>query len=223
MRELITIVERAGYYNAEREKIIQHMIDALNDNVYWDRDARNPDDPDNDEPMWDNNAHDMARTWDEFGWNEDKFGRHNPDLTDHSKCEVFQNKLRHWANLRFDEVTKKIDEIPLENGRFAVSRVINVGDWQPKDGLGIYWTFDYEGADIDDAPWGERNGRPIWLHGHVSPHDVDWYNTYLANMDWHSGDAENELRINKGAYVMLDRFEDKETGASKEVGRPYKA
>jgi hypothetical protein len=204
------LAERADFAEPQRERIIQHMLSHLSRNMYWDTAARTK----TGDPMNADDIYDMARDW--------GYDIKDPDVTNSPE---FQKRLHQWGEARYGEVEQKLAAIPLINGKFAISRLINVkGKWSPSDGLGIYWTFDYEGTDIDESPWGyQEDGRNIWMHALVDPKDVDWFSTYLANMDWMHGDREQELRLKKGVPVTLVRFEDSLTDKTMDVGKTFKA
>lgn len=220
MRHWINLIEHAGYGESQREKIISHMITHLTQGMYWDTTAI---DPKTGQPMNDDSASDMASTWHEFGAFPD-LGEHNPHDPNFHDTGIFQKKLVAWANERYDEVDAKLKAIPLVDGYFSISRIIRVKDWVPQDGLGIYWTFDFQGADMAESPWArDAEGHNIWMHGYVRPHDVDWFNTYLANMDWMSGDVEHELRVNRGATIWLASYEYADEGHQIQMGIEFKA
>jgi hypothetical protein len=201
----------------DRARIIQHMIDSVSTGTYWDVDAKMPDGS----PMdgWDD-GEDMASTWE---WGEDKEeGHYNPE------GPHFADRLTRWAHARYDEVLEKlVMNISIENGLICISRIMRLPDWNgfdPNRGVGIYWTFDRENAEIDGAPWGKHTDdtQDMWVHGLVHPSHVDWYNTFLANMDWMSGDREHELRLKKGSPIHVKYVSD-EAGIRHEIGTTYNA
>jgi hypothetical protein len=188
MRAFMTIVE-SMIPRVDRNAIIQHMISSVMSHKYWDTDARDPDG----NPMSSNDAYDMSSTWAEF---------HDGDFD--IDGAYFKQFVAKWAEERFDEVVGWLNDIPLDNGCYRIHRVIRVPHgWKPKNGLGVYWTYDVQGAEID-TPWGhKRDGHDHWLHGLVEPQHVDWAGTILAGMDWMSGGRELELRVKKGAPIKL--------------------
>jgi hypothetical protein len=177
----------------DRAAIINHMISHVGNGDYWDRDARPRGSV---EPIGDESAIDMARDW----------GLDAGDGSEIPNSPEFVARLRQWGEARYAEVIDKLNAVPLHAGRFVVHRSIRVmGEFQPKDGLGIYWTFDYDNADYE-APWSEHDyeeSSEVLMHALVEPRFVDWRNTILANMCWMSGDQEHEMRLIKGSPLML--------------------
>lgn len=192
MRKWITIVERV-VPSANREAIIAHMVNSVESGVYWDENGKTTDG----KPMHNDDAYDMSATW---GY-DDGLETEEYDVASNE----FKERLNKWAQERYDEVIEKLDAVPLEDGRYNIRRKIKVlRGWEPSNGLGIYWSFDI--AEVD-APWAskdmQQNGIEVELHGLVAPQYVDWYYTILSNMDWFSGDREQEIRVIRGSPIEL--------------------
>lgn len=192
MRKWITIVERVTP-QVNKDAIIAQMINSVANGLYWDENGKTPD---GQQMMSTDDSYDMAATW----GHDDGLG------TDYDTAsDAFKERLTRWAHERYDEVIEKLDAVPLEDGRYSIRRKIKVlPGWKPSDGLGIYWSFDI--AEVD-PPWAsedmQQNGIDVELHGLVAPQYVDWYYTILANMDWFSGDREQEIRVVRGAPIEL--------------------
>lgn len=211
MREWVALCERM-VPDQDRRAIIDHMVDNLLQGIYWDHDARHPK---TGEQMTTDDAYIMAHDlWDH--------PLTDPDIVDQPE---FQEKLRSWFEERYDEVVSRLGAIPLDQGRYSIHREIKVpSDWQPSDGLGIYWTYDRDGSDYE-TPWGgESEGVVVVLHGMVAPQHVDWRNTILANMDYHNGDTEFEMRVIKGSPIhLLSIIEPYANDTTHTVGETFRA
>jgi hypothetical protein len=177
----------------DRNKIIRKMVTTLLSNQYWDDNTGGREMGSDLESMID-------------AWNSDEGTSHEAD------SPLIKRKVTAWAKERYDWAIEKLSQVPLEDGLYSVKRTIQVPQtWQPADGLGVYWSFDidYDGVD---SPWAtdemRNTGRQVLLHGMVRPDHVDWTNTILANMDWYSGDREQEIRVLKGSPVHLIAFDE---------------
>ena len=187
----------------DRERVIATMLHALNAGRHWDTMTKHR--------LGDDNIYDMLETFrDELPSEVQGLA---PD--DVIKTPEFQKLLRGWCEGRFDEVRQKLARIPSVGGRYKVHRIIKVRrDWfkdvrrQGGTSLGIYWTYDLAGwdAEIGVYPvWAKKNlrGPELLIEATVAPRSVDWFHTFLANMDWYSGDREFEMTIKAGAPVTV--------------------
>lgn len=139
--------------------------------------------------------------------------KHSNDNTDMMADEwgidrddpAFKDRAEEWVTARYHEVISKLNNIEMRAGRYILHRTIKVPENWPMGNvvsLGEYWSFD----PIDPyAMWASPDliGRDVEIIAEVSPDAVNWELSILANMDWYSGDAENELRLIKGRQVKV--------------------
>lgn len=179
MRYFIDLVESVGSVDAESIK--HHIFDTL-----------------------------LAGQHYEHAWNGREWikGSDSPDLmADEWGIEVtdpeFKTRLWEWVNARYDEVIEKLNDITMRDGGYHVHRCLKVRtDWfaslvkgSPVK-LGEYWTFSARDWDINSC-WSDpdMDGYDIVVEAVAPPSGVNWTSTIMANMDWYSGDYENELRL----------------------------
>lgn len=125
--------------------------------------------------------------------------------------DQFRDRLGSWLPERYRYVVEKLNGIAKQRGKYLVHRVIRVpADWREQEDpirLGIYWTYDLEewDASIGAYPvWGHNaEGIDIIIEALVTPDQINWVDTIKANMDYHSGDMENELRLIAGQPVLV--------------------
>lgn len=198
MREIMRIIEGAQaspLSSIDPQPIIAKMAQAVSSSSYWDDHAMAayPD-----KEFGGDDADDMASTW-------------GLDV----ESPEFEKRVWSWAQARFNEVYEKLSAIPLTPNGYRVHRVMRVpGNWlgnAQKTGranLGIHWTYDLDSWDS------EIGAYPVWadeiegsvdilIDALVRPEHVDWTYTFLANMDWMSGDREFEMRIKKAAPIQV--------------------
>lgn len=70
--------------------------------------------------------------------------------------------------------------------------------------LGVYWATE-EGAA--EAHWGHKPGRhmEVTYDGIIDLHNMDWYGTMFARMDYVLGDDEKEIRFIKNSRIFITR------------------
>lgn len=139
--------------------------------------------------------------------------KHSSDNTDMMADEwrldrydpEFKKRAEEWVSARYREVVAKLNNIEMHSGRYILHRTIKVpANWPTGNivSLGEYWSFD----PIDlYAMWASPDliGHEVEIIAEVSPDAVNWELSILANMDWYSGDSENELRLVKGKEVKV--------------------
>ena len=74
--------------------------------------------------------------------------------------------------------------------------------------LGIYWAIERDAAE---AHWGKfgHHQTTVTYEGIIDFHNVDWYGTMFARMNYDLGDMEKEIRFIKNSKIFVttcDRY-----------------
>ncbi len=203
------------HVDVDRDWIVNKMIASLSNLDHWDSMARKRDEHGRilDVGVSSEDVHDMACSWAE------ELDMEGMEADAIIVTKPFQDRLRLWANSRYDEVLHKIkdltkgDFIPAHRFMRVTEEWFNQNRKRGSASLGIYWTFDLEGTDSLGSVWGhEQPGEDILIHAMIPTSAVDWHYTILANMDWYSGDYEHELRVKAGAPIRVEWIQTVEDG-----------
>lgn len=130
------------------------------------------------------------------------------DLSHLVVCSYEGNDLDHpeairaiedWAAIRANEKAEQLAGIEIaEDGTVAVQRVISTHVEGLRPALGVFWTSDFEEADIGTCPWRKESAPTLLISARVHHTAIDWQVSCMARMDWYSGDCELELRLRPG-------------------------
>lgn len=128
----------------------------------------------------------------------------------------FKWLVLRWAKARYRNVEQKLSELPMGSRGVKVARMLKVDltkfDTARQTGhtdLGVHWTYDPDTWHMHSV-WGFNNGVDITVYAEIPLNSIDWFNTYMANMDYLSGDEEYELRVHPGEEVFVSRIEDED-------------
>ncbi len=214
MRDFMKIINE--HVDVDRQWIIDKYMAALLSGEHWDTMAMRRNDSGKLEgwQMGCDDIYSMASQWaEEIGMAD----REPEDIVD---TEPFRQALRRWLEARYGQVIKKIehltagDTIPAHRFMRVPEEWVVQARQNGSVQLGIYWTFDLEGSDDLGAIWGhEQQGEEILIHAMVPTSGVDWHYTVLANMDWHSGDYEHEVRVKAGAPLNVQWIQTVDDGS----------
>lgn len=170
---------------------------------------------------WDRRPHtrDMHNdhAWDMFDdYNEDMPEEiQDMDPDEAIATSAFKRWVLRWAQARYRNVESKLSSLPRGPHGVKVSRMMRVplskfADAQRSGAtdLGVHWTFAPDQWDMN-AVWAKTDeGDDVVIDAEVAEEHIDWFNTYMANMDYYSGDEEHEIRIKPGAPVHVLRVRD---------------
>ena len=128
-----------------------------------------------------------------------------------SEDDVDDNEFSDWVKYELDyladEFVSKIRREIVKDGKIKIWRAMSVNDeWQsrlPSEAkhLGIYWSWDQEGA----VPhWGHNTDLPFTtiMEAEVDETSVDWYPTIRLNIEPVSFE-EREIRLVKGSKINI--------------------
>lgn len=213
MRDFMQIISE--HVDVDRDWIINKMIGAISNGDHWDSQVLRPDSKGrlHHWEMGSDDIYDMARDW----AGELRMDDMKPEEI--VETQPFQERLRIWANARYDEVIDKISHL-VKNDTIPAHRFMKVPEhWvelNNKEGfakLGVYWTFDLENTQDLGPVWGEElPGEEILIHAMIPTSAVDWHYTVLANMDWMQGDREHEIRVKSGAPIRVEWIQTVDDG-----------
>lgn len=133
---------------------------------------------------------------DETGLDADDAEEEYGEWLDKHTSEIISNVVQ-WLATQFT----------MQNGKIILYRAITAPqDWVEtggltKQGLGVFWSWDAQAAE---AHWGEYTGdqNEYLLIGAVTPNEVDWVTTIVANGSYAYQD-EREVRLKDNATVEL--------------------
>lgn len=200
MRDLINLVEskqvlREGHGVDPRNVVLRTCV-AIFTGMYWDR---RPE-------CRDMGCDDAENIFHEFG---NELPAEIRDLPEDEAILTpeFKRLVIKWANARYKNVEKKLNAAPRGKHGLIVTRAImvplrkfsNATETGATD-LGVHWTIT---PDLARAIWSKGDGVEVIISGEVQDSHVDWFNTYMANMDFYSGDEEDEIRIKPGSPVHV--------------------
>lgn len=112
----------------------------------------------------------------------------------------FRQVMVLWANERYDEVIQKLRH--LANRPILAHRFIRTTMEK--------FTQAKEVGQTDlgaGAVWGD-GGTEFLIEAVIPEQSIDWTLTIMANMDYYSGDRENELRLIPGSEVFVRSITD---------------
>jgi hypothetical protein len=128
-----------------------------------------------------------------------------------SEDDVDDNEFSDWVKYELDyladEFVSKIRREIVKDGKIKIWRAMSVNnEWQsrlPSEAkhLGIYWSWDQEGA----VPhWGHNTDLPFTtiMEAEVDETSVDWYPTIRLNIEPVSFE-EREIRLVKGSKINI--------------------
>jgi hypothetical protein len=120
--------------------------------------------------------------------------------------------IEYWMRKRWDSLR---DDLPTEavesDGKLVVHRCIGVKDPEAfvdalrsrkkkARSLGVYWSYSFETAE---CYWGRLEGTEIIMTGLVDLDAINIPETVFANFHPDVGEQEREIRLKKGAPVLL--------------------
>ena len=147
---------------------------------------------------------------------------HEEGISDES--EVDEEEFSDWVKYELDylasEFITKINTDLIKNGKIKIWRAMSVNkEWESRlqteaKHLGIYWSWDQEGAE---PHWGYNMELPFTtiMEAEVDETSVDWYPTIRLNTEPVSFE-EKEIRLVKGAKIKIVsiKIDDKEIDLS---------
>lgn len=124
----------------------------------------------------------------------------------------FRQVMILWANERYDEVIQKLKHLagrPILAHRFIRTTLekFSQAKISGHTDLGIHWTWSIGDWDGAGAVWGD-GGTEFLIEAVIPEQSIDWTLTIMANMDYYSGDRENELRLIPGGEVFVRSITD---------------
>jgi hypothetical protein len=147
---------------------------------------------------------------------------HEEGISDES--EVDEEEFSDWVKYELDylasEFITKVNTDLIKNGKIKIWRAMSVNkEWESRlqteaKHLGIYWSWDQEGAE---PHWGYNMELPFTtiMEAEVDETSVDWYPTIRLNTEPVSFE-EKEIRLVKGAKIKIVsiKIDDKEIDLS---------
>ncbi len=107
---------------------------------------------------------------------------------------------------KFNKIKKEL--INISDNKINIYRCISVGDDYIKnflDGnisnLGKYWSYTLDDIGAPDA---KNYEKLIVFCGIVDSINIDWKQTILFNLNYHVGETEKEIILNKDSKIFLD-------------------
>lgn len=202
MRQFIDLIEQQLLlegHGVDPRNIVLRTCVSIFAGKYWDR-----------RPHTQNYGDETA--WQMFGDYRDTMPEtiRDMDADDAIATPEFKREVLKWAQARYRNVENKLASLPYGAHGVKVSRMMRVplskfaeAKRSGTTALGVHWTFTPDEWEMHSV-WGGRNaGVDIVIHAEVSEEHIDWFNTYMANMDYYSGDQENEIRIKPGAPLHV--------------------
>lgn len=134
------------------------------------------------------------------------------DFAEARETPEFTKLILKWAQARYHNVEQKLADLPRGGHGVKISRIMRVPlekfEQARRDGhadLGVHWTFAPDDWDFY-VVWGQDNpGVDVIIEAEAPDSSIDWFNTYLSNMDYESGDTEDELRVLPDAPIHVHR------------------
>lgn len=130
---------------------------------------------------------------------------------DAEKLLDFSNWLKYEFEYKFNEQKELYKNIFRENGgKMILFRRMKVSkEWiksllKNNTELGIYWSYEKDAAE---AHWGyskEGTSETALLQTSVFENQVNWKETFFANLDPILGEDEKEVRLNKYEEIKLE-------------------
>ena len=147
---------------------------------------------------------------------------HEEGISDES--EVDEEEFSEWVKYELgylaSEFITKVNTDLIKNGKIKIWRAMSVNkEWESRlqteaKHLGIYWSWDQEGAE---PHWGYNMELPFTtiMEAEVDEKSVDWYQTIRLNTEPVSFE-EKEIRLVKGAKIKIVsiKIDDKEIDLS---------
>jgi len=128
-----------------------------------------------------------------------------------SEDDVDEAEFTEWTKYELDylasEFITKVNTELIKNGKIRIWRAMSVNkEWESRlqteaKHLGIYWSWDQEGAE---PHWGYNTELPFTtiMEAEVDETSVDWYPTIRLNIEPVSFE-EKEIRLVKGAKIKI--------------------
>lgn len=121
--------------------------------------------------------------------------------------EEFSNWVKYELDYLANEFVDKTNNELIKSGRIKIWRAMSVNkEWEsslPSEAkhLGIYWSWDSEGAE---PHWGHNTDLPFTtiMEAEVDETSVDWYPTIRLNVEPVSFE-EREIRLVKGSKINM--------------------
>jgi hypothetical protein len=125
--------------------------------------------------------------------------------------EIDDAEFNNWVKYELDylasEFITKVNKDLIKNGKIKIWRAMSVNkEWESRlqteaKHLGIYWSWDQEGAE---PHWGYNTELPFTtiMEAEVDETSVDWYPTIRLNTEPISFE-EKEIRLVKGAKIKI--------------------
>lgn len=127
--------------------------------------------------------------------------------------EVYKSIMAHHEGATMEELKGNLKDFQRrfdvnaqqEGDRLLVFRCISVEKPEAvmrslkTKPVGIYWSWDYQGAECH---WGDKNHPSVILHALVSPDSLEWLETLATNIQ-PFGQQENEIRLKAGASIEI--------------------
>ena len=134
---------------------------------------------------------------------------HEEGISDES--EIDEKEFSDWVKYELDylasEFITKVNTDLIKNGKIKIWRAMSVNkEWESRlqteaKHLGIYWSWDQEGAE---PHWGYNTELPFTtiMEAEVDETSVDWYPTIRLNTEPVSFE-EMEIRLVKGSKINM--------------------
>jgi len=154
---------------------------------------------------------------------------HEEGISDES--EIDEKEFSDWAKYELDylasEFITKVNTDLIKNGKIKIWRAMSVNkEWESRlqteaKHLGIYWSWDQEGAE---PHWGYNTELPFTtiMEAEVDETSVDWYPTIRLNTEPVSFE-EKEIRLVKGSKINIIsiKIDGKEIDLSEILGERF--
>jgi len=134
---------------------------------------------------------------------------HEEDIA--SGEDIDEKEFSDWVKYELDylasEFITKVNTDLIKSGRIKIWRAMSVNkEWESRlqteaKHLGIYWSWDQEGAE---PHWGYNTELPFTtiMEAEVDETSVDWYPTIRLNIEPVSFE-EKEIRLVKGSKINI--------------------
>lgn len=121
--------------------------------------------------------------------------------------DEFTNWVKYELEYLAEEFVSKIKREIVKDGKIKIWRAMSINkEWESRlssqvKHLGIYWSWDQEGAE---PHWGYNTELPFTtiMEAEVDETSVDWYPTIRLNVEPVSFE-EKEIRLVKGAKINI--------------------
>ena len=146
-----------------------------------------------------------TEVWNMFKTNGDSFKRAIEDLQDDFENDE-AGMMEHLEDIQRDKYFELVQEYKHLDGEKCWRTITIPATVDPVSisQLGVYWAIEESAAE---AHWGHMKGhhKEITYDGIIDLHNVDWYGTMFARMDYVIGDDEKEIRFLKNSRIFVPR------------------